>query len=68
MDMQIDDEIEAAAHDYGRVLRLLRSLPDHCALDVGALADQVGADKLELIQWVRADITFARLIESKVTK
>lgn len=68
MDMRIGDELEIARHDYRRVLGLLRSLPDHCAVDVGALADRVGADKLELIQWVRADITFARLIESKVTK
>lgn len=68
MDMQVDDDIETAEHDYWRVLRLLRGLPDQCALDVGDLADQIGADKLELIQWVRADIAFARLIESKVTK
>jgi len=46
------------------VEELARSL----RLDVGDLADQVGADKLELIQWVRADIAFARLIDSKVTK
>jgi hypothetical protein len=68
MEMQIEDDVETVERDYWRVLRLLRSLPDQCALDVGDLADQVGADKLELIQWVRADIAFARLIESKVTK
>lgn len=68
MNSVVDDDIEIVEHDYPRVLRLLRNLPDHCALDLGALADQIGADKLELIQWVRADITFARLIESKVTK
>lgn len=68
MDTQVEDDVETVQHDFRRVLRILSSLPDHSALDVGALADQVGADKLELIQWVRADITFARLIESKVTK
>lgn len=68
MAMQMDDDVETVEHDYWRVLRRLRSLPDQCALDLGDLADQVGADKLELIQWVRADIAFARLIESKVTK
>jgi hypothetical protein len=68
MDMQVEDEVETVEHDYWRVLRLLRSLPDQCALDLGDLAEQIGADKLELIHWVRADIAFARLIESKVTK
>ena len=68
METGLEDDVETARHDYRRVLGLLRGLPDHCAMDVGALADRVGADKLELIQWVRADITFARLIESKVTK
>lgn len=68
MEMQIDDDVETVERDYWRVLRLLRSLPDQCALDLGDLADQVGADKLELIQWVRSDLAFARLIESKVTK
>jgi hypothetical protein len=68
MEMQIDDDVETSEHDYWRVLRLLRNLPDQSALDVGDLAEQLDADKLELIQWARADIAFARLIESKVTK
>ena len=65
---QVEDDVETAQHDFRRVLQLLRTLPDHCAMDVGELAGQIGADKLELIQWVRADIRFARLIASKVTK
>ncbi len=68
MDSRPDDDASPATRDYRRALLMLRSLPDHCAMDVGALAERIGADKLELIQWVRADIAFARLIESKVTK
>ena len=68
MDIRPEDDASSATRDYRRALLMLRDLPDHCALDVGALADRIGADKLELIQWVRADITFARLIQSKVTK
>ena len=68
MNTLVEDDVETAEQDFRRVLRALSSLPDHSALDVGDLADQVGADKLELIQWVRADLRFARLIESKVTK
>ncbi|MBM0104594.1 hypothetical protein JM946_07535 [Steroidobacter sp. S1-65] len=49
-------------------LSALNRLPDHCALDVGELAARIGADKLELITWGRADIKFARLLASKVTK
>ena len=68
MDSGLDNEAEFTARDYGRVLPILRGLPDHSAMDVGAIADLIGTDKLELIQWVRADIKFARLVESKVTK
>jgi hypothetical protein len=56
----------AAAIDYRRVLSAVDGLPDHCALDVGALAHRIGADKLDLIRWAREDIGFARLIASKV--
>jgi hypothetical protein len=56
----------SAAIDYRRVFSAVDSLPDHCALDVGALAARIGADKLDLIRWVREDIRFARLVASKV--
>ena len=58
---------DSALQDYRRVMLALHHLPDRCALDVTELADRIGADKLELITWVRADITFARLIASKIT-
>jgi hypothetical protein len=53
---------------YQLALAALNRLPDRCALDVSDLANRIGADKLELIRWVRADIKFARLIGSKVSK
>jgi hypothetical protein len=68
MDKRRGDNTNPAARDYQRAIFMLKSLPDRCAMDVSELADRIGADKLELIQWVRADIAFARLIESKVTK
>jgi hypothetical protein len=46
----------------------LSHLPDDCALNLGELAERIGADKLELIEWTRADIQFARLVASKVTR
>ncbi|MET0497705.1 MAG: hypothetical protein ABW106_05465 [Steroidobacteraceae bacterium] len=52
--------------DYQLAVMAVKSLPDHCAMDVTELAERIGADKLDLIRWVRADITFARLIASKV--
>jgi hypothetical protein len=66
--MAVQMEEEPPATDYQIVLSALRRLPDHCAGDVGELAERIGADKLELITWVRADIEFARLIASKVGK
>ena len=36
------------------------------AAKLDALADRIGADKLDLIRWAREDIVFARLIASKV--
>ena len=56
----------AVAPDY-RLFAAVNSLPDRCAIDVAALADRIGADKLELIRCMRADIAFARLIASKVS-
>jgi hypothetical protein len=61
------DAIKETA-DYRVAALALNSLPDRCALDVGELAKRIGADKLELIRWSRADIQFARLIASKVVK
>jgi hypothetical protein len=57
----------AAARDYRLLFVAVNNLPDRCAVDVAALAEQIGADKLELINWIRTDISFARLIESKLT-
>jgi hypothetical protein len=56
----------AVAPDY-RLFLAVNNLPNRCALDVAALADRIGADKLELIRWMRADVAFARLIASKVS-
>ncbi|HEU5133678.1 MAG TPA: hypothetical protein VFU13_00920 [Steroidobacteraceae bacterium] len=67
MDMQ-DDGSRRAAREYQVALSALSNLPDHCAGDLGELAHRIGADKLALISWVRTDVSFARLIESKVTK
>lgn len=52
---------------YRTALSVLRNLPDHCAMNVDELAGRIGVDKLDLLQWVRADLEFARLIASKVT-
>jgi hypothetical protein len=61
-----DDSNVSARRNYRVALSALNGLPDHCAMDVGELAHRIGADKLELIQWLRADIEFARLIALKV--
>lgn len=67
MDTHLEEEPRLAATlDYQLTLSALNRLPDRCALDVGELAERIGADKLELITWVRADIKFARLIAAKV--
>jgi hypothetical protein len=52
----------------GRQLALLalNALPDHCARDMSELARRIGVDKVELINWGRADIRLARLLASKV--
>jgi hypothetical protein len=57
----------ASARNHRLALSMLLNLPDHCALDVGELAKRIGADKLELITWARADLEFARVIASKMT-
>lgn len=69
MEIHLEEEPRLAATlDYQLALSALNRLPDHCAVDVGELAQRIGADKLELITWVRADIKFARLIASKVSQ
>lgn len=62
-----DDPRGAGPRSYRLVLSALHSLPDRCAPTVGQLADQIGADKLDLLNWVRGDLEFARLIASKMT-
>jgi hypothetical protein len=62
-----EDAGRSAGRSYRVVLSAVRNLPDRCALNVGELADQIGADKLDLLRWVRADLEFAYLIASKVT-
>lgn len=57
----------SAKRSYRLALLALNSLPDRCALDLGEVAHRIGADKLELIAWMRSDIELARLIASKVT-
>jgi hypothetical protein len=67
MSIHGDEVLDASAvHGYSQVVLAVNRLPNRCALDVTELADQIGADKLDLIRWVRADIRFARLIASKV--
>lgn len=57
----------AAGNGYRLALLALNSLPDRCAMDLGEVARRIGADKLELITWMRSDIKVARLIASKVS-
>lgn len=67
--MDIDGEVAEAGgarHSYREALSALNSLPDSCVLDLEQLATRIGADKLELIQWMRADIRLARLLASKL--
>ena len=69
MDTRLEDErTQTAAGVYQLALSALNTIPDHSATDMSELANRIGVDKLELITWVRADIRFARLIDSKVTK
>jgi hypothetical protein len=66
----IDAPIEAAlanTYEYYQALAALRELPDRCAANIDELANRIGAKKLTLIGWLRADVKFARLVASKVT-
>ena len=67
MDTSSEESSGVSASRYQLAYLAVSKLPDRCALDVGALAERIGTDKLELITWIRADIDFARLISSKVT-
>jgi len=57
---------EIAPATYQLALLALQRVPEHCVQDVGELARRIGADKLQLITWIRADVQFARLIASKM--
>lgn len=62
-----EDSGSAARRSYQLALLAVRSLPDRCALDLSEVARRIGADKLELIQWMRSDIQLARMLEAKLT-
>lgn len=62
------DSAFSTADDYDHVVSAVRSLPDHSAADVTELANRVGAQKLKLINWLRTDLKFARLVASKVSR
>lgn len=53
-------------HEYQLAVSALRSLPDQCAADVEDLANRIGAHKLTLIGWLRADLQLARLAAAKI--
>ncbi|MET0660518.1 MAG: hypothetical protein ABW110_20430 [Steroidobacteraceae bacterium] len=57
---------ESSINSYRMALHALEHLPDRCASDVGELAKRIGADKLELVTWSRADLAFARLLAAKL--
>jgi hypothetical protein len=66
--MTVDQSTGLLAQQYRLVLVALRDLPDHCAADVDDLATRVGAEKLTLIRWIRADLDFARLTAAKISR
>jgi hypothetical protein len=67
MDIHVESENAQVAHSYSTAFSALRSLPDSCAENLSEIAVLIGADKLELIQWMRSDIRLARLLASKLT-
>ena len=64
---QANDKSAAVAINQRIVLSVVQNLPDRCAQNVTELATRIGADKLDLLNWARCDLEFARLIASKVT-
>jgi hypothetical protein len=64
---QANDKSAAVAINQRIVLSVVQNLPDRCARNVTELATRIGADKLDLLNWARCDLEFARLIASKVT-
>jgi hypothetical protein len=62
------DAADATAYDYELAVSAVRGLPDRSAADVNELATRIGAQKLTVIKWLRTDLKFARLVESKVCK
>jgi len=59
---------ERGVADYAVAIATLKGLPDGCAADINDLASRIGTEKTTLIGWLRADLTFARLVDSKVLK
>ena len=64
---QTNDSFSAVAINHRITVSAVQNLPDRCAQNVTDLAARIGADKLDLLNWARADLEFARLIASKVT-
>lgn len=64
---QANDSFAATAIKHRITVSVVQNLPDRCARNVTELAARIGADKLDLLNWARADLEFARLIASKVT-
>ncbi len=58
----------ARNHQYKRAIGILHDLPDRCAADVEELANRIGAEKLTLLGWLRADLQLARLVASKISQ
>jgi len=54
------------SHEHRRALDVLRALPDRCVANIEELARRIGAEKLALIGWLRADLQLARLAAKKV--
>jgi hypothetical protein len=59
---------ELGVGDYAVAIAALNRLPDRCAADINDLASRIGTEKTTLIGWLRADLNFARLVDSKVLK
>jgi hypothetical protein len=47
-------------------LAAVQAIPERGVVSVGELAHRIGVDKLVLIRWFREDVSFARVIESKM--
>jgi hypothetical protein len=66
----ISSYIEPAAspsYERKRIVDALHALPDRCVNSVEELARRLGAEKLSLIAWLRADVQLARLAVAKIS-